>query len=597
MNETDKLKESRQTRDYARNLGHRLDALSIALKNLEDDPQTADMARRLVASIRASSELNGMTALAAAARRAEESPPFELPTRLRELITLMRLEISRRGISVQTVLVVSTDVELVKGLTTALEARARRVVPAATTQQALQILATQDIAHMVVDFVLTGQDGRGLISAVRSSPQTAALPIAAVVPKLLEGVKDMSLVQAADGYFEKPVNPNEVVDFLTFRLKRGHERGRESRRDPLTGLLNRAAFRETYAEILANRPDPNEPMTLTILGINRFDELSQECGPVVRDELIRQLGSVLSASFRTTDIVARWGVSEFAVMLPGEDHYGGTRAIEKVLAVLNRQKVTTPGGKAVAVSVCAGLTVVTGTPTVDEALERADHFLYAAHYMHTGPSTVSPIVSDATQAIRRTDHVGLCIADPNMLRAMQQFLERDNFEVQSFANADDALRELPNQRLHLIVLDDETPGDGAFRVLQAIRAMPRYNRVPVVMLVTGEASIVRALELGANDYAIKPFPASAFIARVRRILRHGQKARESAQLTVLIVDHEIPQLLVSGTALHQQGGCRVLLAKGARDGLRRLTDVMPDVLILDMNMPDFGHASERHESG
>lgn len=587
MSDTDKPHDPTRKHNYARNLGHRLDALSIALKNFEEDSQTAEMARRLVASIRASSDLNGMASLAAAAQRAEEAPPFDLAARLRELITLMRLEISRRGVSIQTVLVVSTDPELVKSLTTALEARARRVVIATTTQQTLQVLATQDIAHMVVDFVLTGQDGRNLIAAVRSSPQTAALPVVAIVPKLLEGVKDMSLVQAADGYFEKPVNAAEVCDFLTFHLKRSYERGRESRRDQLTGLLNRAAFRETYTELLASRADPSEPMTLTVLGINRFDELSQECGPVVRDELIRQLGSVLSGSFRTTDIVARWGVSEFAVMLPGEDHYGGTRAIEKVLAVLNRQKVTTPGGKVVTVSVCAGLTVITGSPSVDEALERADHFLYAAYYMHAGPSTVSPIVSDATQAIRRTDRVGLCIADPNMLRAMQQFLERDNFEVQSFTNADEALRELPRQRLHLIVLDDDTPKDGAFRILQAVRAMPRYNRVPVVMLVTGEASIVRALELGANDYAIKPFPAASFIARVRRILRHGAKARESTQMTILIVDHEIPQLLVAGTALHQQGGCRVLLAKGARDGLRRLTDVMPDLLILDMNMPEF----------
>ena len=64
-------------------------------------------------------------------------------------------------------------------------------------------------------------------------------------------------------------------------------------------------------------------------------------------------------------------------------------------------------------------------------------------------------------------------------------------------------------------------------------------------------------------------------------------AQERTQPVVLIVDHEVPQLLVAGTALHQQGGCRILLAKGSRDGLRRLTDALPDVLVLDMHMPDF----------
>jgi DNA-binding response OmpR family regulator len=220
-------------------------------------------------------------------------------------------------------------------------------------------------------------------------------------------------------------------------------------------------------------------------------------------------------------------------------------------------------------------------------VERADHFLYAAYYMNLSSSTVYPIVSDTTHAVHRTERVALCLADPNMTQVLEQFLERDNFEPLACASVEAALSDLPKQRVHMVVLDDETPDDGAFRILQVLRAQPRYNRVPIVMLVSGEATIVRALELGANDYAIKPFKASAFIMRVRRILRHGAKSNEGKQPLVLIVDHEVPQLLVAGTALHQQGGCRILLAKGARDGLRRLTDALPDVLVLDMHMPDF----------
>lgn len=575
-------------RTRAHNLGHRLDALSIALKNLEDDPKTVDAARRLIAAVRDSSALQSMTALADAARRAEEATPLDLPAGLREVIRLMRLEINRRGVDVQTVLIVSPDVDMVAALKPALEAHARRVVTATTSQEALQVMASQDVAFMVIDFVLTGQDGRTLIAALRSKPATAALPIVAIAPKLADGVKDQSLVQEADGYFEKPIKAEEVAGFLSFRLKRGHEQGRESRRDSLTGLLNRAAFCTIYGELIAQRSDPDEPLTVAMLGINRFDTLSQACGPVVRDELVRQIGSILSASFRTTDIVARWGVSEFAVILPGEDYVGGTRAIEKVLAVLNRQKVTTPAGKPISVTVCAGLTVVPSTTTVDEAVERVDHFLYAAYYMNAdASSSVYPIVSDTTHAVHRTDRVALCIADPNMARVIEQFLERDNFQSLTFTTPEAALLDLPKQRVHMVVLDDETPNDGGFRILQALRAQPHYNRVPIVMLVSGETSIVRALELGANDYAIKPFMASSFIMRVRRILRHGAKAHDGNQPLILIVDHEVPQLLVAGTALHQQGGCRILLAKGARDGLSRLTEALPDVLILDMHMPDF----------
>lgn len=564
-----------------------MDALALALKSLEEDPRTEETARRLVASIRASSDLHGMRTIAEAARLAETAAPAGLANRLRGLIEAVRAELSHQGADRLSVLVVSADTALVQALTPALESRARRVLTATSAQQARQLLGTQDVASMIVDSVLPGQDGRALVTALRSDPATAALPIVVIASRRAGGIQDEALVQASDGRFEKPVDAAEVADYLVHRLKRTFERGREARRDPLTGLLNRAAFCATYAGLVAQSVTPGEPLAVAILGINRFDALAEACGPVVRDDLIRQMGSALSASLRATDILARWGLSEFAVILPGEDHYGGTRALEKVLAALNRLKVETPGGKTMPVAVCAGLTVVTGHPPIDEVMERADHFLYAAYYVNAGAMSVSPIFSDATQPSGNTDRVAICLADPMMTRAMVPLLERDNFEVLSFASADDTLRELPRHRTSLIVLDDELPDEGAFRILQALRAQARFNRTPIVMLVTGEAGIVRALELGANDYAIKPFPTAAFIARVRRTLRHGAKDREQPETTVLIIDHEVPQLLVAGSALHQQGGCKVLLARGARDGLRRLTDVLPDVLILDLHLPDF----------
>jgi DNA-binding response OmpR family regulator len=60
----------------------------------------------------------------------------------------------------------------------------------------------------------------------------------------------------------------------------------------------------------------------------------------------------------------------------------------------------------------------------------------------------------------------------------------------------------------------------------------------------------------------------------------------STRITVMIVDHEIPQLLVAGTTLYQQCGCRVLLAYGVEDALRRLASIVPDYLILDMDIPN-----------
>jgi DNA-binding response OmpR family regulator len=105
------------------------------------------------------------------------------------------------------------------------------------------------------------------------------------------------------------------------------------------------------------------------------------------------------------------------------------------------------------------------------------------------------------------------------------------------------------------------------------------------MLIASEESIVRSFETGANDYAVKPFPLLPFVSRMRRMLTHGERKRESSRTSILIIDHETPQLLVAGSTLHKQVGCRVLLAKGHKDGLKRLLEDHPGIVILDMHLP------------
>jgi diguanylate cyclase (GGDEF)-like protein len=569
------------------NLGHRLDTLSIALKNLEGDPETEAAARRLLGSIRASSALHGLDPVAVAARRAETAPAPELPLRMRDLISLLRMEIVRQNIEPQTILVVSGDDAMTAGLKTSLEARGRRVIMAGTPSAALQAIAGRRVAFVIIDLVLPGQDGRALVTELRSRPATAALPIVVIGPAKSLPEKQRKVVNEADGYFPKPANPDEVADYLILHLKRGHEVGREARRDPATGLLNRAGFCEAFARA-QEQTAAREPSALAILGINQFESLAQGCGPVAQDALISQIGSILSSSFRSTDTLARWDASEFIVLLPGEDHYGATRALEKVIAALNRQRVMSPSGKKLPVTICAGLVILTEKMTVESAASNAERFLYAAFHSVATENPGTWILSDATQVGRRSEHVALCLNDEKMARTVKQLLERDTFTAHVFPTPAALLAELKTKRFHLLITDDEWPDGGGFDIMERAKDIPRQNRMKMVMIVGHEASIEKAMALGASDYIVKPFPVTAFMTRLRRVLWHGERGRGTPTISILVVDHELPQLLVAGTTLHQHGGCRLFLAKGAKDALRRLAEIHPNYLILDLHMPEMG---------
>jgi len=106
-----------------------------------------------------------------------------------------------------------------------------------------------------------------------------------------------------------------------------------------------------------------------------------------------------------------------------------------------------------------------------------------------------------------------------MQRALRAGLGYHDFDVRAVGNGEDAIREAATWRPDVILLDLGLPGalDG-FGVLEALRPATRAA-VIVVSVMPGERDKVRALDLGADDYLVKPFGTEELVARIRAVLR------------------------------------------------------------------------------
>jgi two-component system KDP operon response regulator KdpE len=106
-----------------------------------------------------------------------------------------------------------------------------------------------------------------------------------------------------------------------------------------------------------------------------------------------------------------------------------------------------------------------------------------------------------------------------MQRALRAGLGYHDFEVHAVGNGQDAIREAAAWRPDVILLDLGLPGsmDG-FGLLEALRPDTRAA-VIVVSVMPGEKDKVRALDLGADDYMVKPFGTEELVARIRAVLR------------------------------------------------------------------------------
>lgn len=115
--------------------------------------------------------------------------------------------------------------------------------------------------------------------------------------------------------------------------------------------------------------------------------------------------------------------------------------------------------------------------------------------------------------------------EPQIRRFLRVGLEGHGYAVHEAASAEAALRAACADRPDLVVLDLGLPDREGFDVLERLR---EWLRAPVIVLSvrSREAEKVRALELGADDYVVKPFGMPELLARIRAALR---RAADTAQ--------------------------------------------------------------------
>src|SRR5204862_7856903 len=123
-------------------------------------------------------------------------------------------------------------------------------------------------------------------------------------------------------------------------------------------------------------------------------------------------------------------------------------------------------------------------------------------------------------------------------RLVRDYLEHAGFQVIVTGDGESALASARGSRPDLVVLDLGLPGQDGLDVTRELR---RTSNVPIVMLTArgDESERVVGLELGADDYLVKPFSPKELVARVRAVLRRTQATRAAGPETIRVADVEV----------------------------------------------------------
>ncbi len=168
---------------------------------------------------------------------------------------------------------------------------------------------------------------------------------------------------------------------------------------------------------------------------------------------------------------------------------------------------------------------------------------------------MSPLAAD--QAERGPRQKILVVEDESDIRELIRYnLEQEGFVVEEAATGTEALERIKRRAPDLLVLDLMLPGAPGLEVCRMVRADKATQTLPILIVTAKgtEVDRVLGLEMGADDYVVKPFSPRELVARVKALLRRAGARGESQQAGSyergrLRIDYDTYQVFVEGKRL------------------------------------------------
>ena len=128
----------------------------------------------------------------------------------------------------------------------------------------------------------------------------------------------------------------------------------------------------------------------------------------------------------------------------------------------------------------------------------------------------------------KTIRILICDDDPIVHQSLSLYLDNEDFLHDSAYDGRQALDMIKKEHYDLMLLDQMMPGMTGMEVCQAVR---KDSQLPIIMLTARGEEIDRilGLEMGADDYIVKPFSPREVVSRIKAVLRRTCAAPDTAQ--------------------------------------------------------------------
>lgn len=410
------------------------------------------------------------------------------------------------------VLLVDDDVTILTHVKLLLEQHSIHVSSISDPRTFWSVLEETTPDLVVLDLEMPGLSGLELCRAVRNDRHWNRLPVVFLSANCDPQTVTEIFSAGADDFVSKPIIDIELTTRVRNRLDRDRLSRNLSDFDQLTGVRNRRSSNVVIANYLRLARRHTLPLSLAVIDLDKFKRVNDTYGHQAGDDVLQHLGSLLRQSFRSEDVVARWGGEEFVIAMFAMRRADAIERMANVLEALEAHEFESSPGTRFRVSFSAGLAEFPEDGADLHSLYRiADEALYRAK--DAGRRRIYACTSTPSITRSVTD---IAIVSPNVAVSapLRHLLEMRGYSVSLFHSTEQAERDLRKDGGSArVVLVDEFPGNAAAILTESLRS--QSSSPTIFLLASPETPIDGALE--NIERIAKPVKTSWLTQRLRRV--------------------------------------------------------------------------------
>lgn len=424
------------------------------------------------------------------------------------------------------ILLIDDDVELVAYLKESLEKQNYYVSIALSAERGLKIFYETKPDLILLDILLPDISGIEVLNQIIGKAKKERIPIMIISGEYSKATQLHAYRLGVMDFLSKPVD----IDLFLALIKNRFELKREWQEsiivDELTGAFNRKHFNQVMKQLICDFKRTERVFSLALIDLDYFKKINDTYGHLIGDEVLQSLSELVKGSIRMEDTFCRFGGEEFAVFLPNTD-------ASSALTVINRIQEQFAATEFFAknevfhVTFSSGISEVTEAENIaDKIVEEADQALYASKDAGRNQTT---LYTDHLSSTKKHSVLNVIVVDDDALIRKIVTHQIDTWEpediaevnISSYANGLDFLQSdwYSIDDKYIILLDGVMPDLDGVEVLERIRKTYPEVNILVIMLTgrNNQADIVHALQMGADDYVVKPVHMPELLSRMERL--------------------------------------------------------------------------------